>query len=82
MKNRAESVCEEFSKKVVVTYKNEPYFYNQVAIEQKIEEIKCVVAQKHLTALIDRMEEYSFFCSGWQKDLKKQEVIVWFEPED
>lgn len=82
MKNRAESVCEEFSNKVYLTYTEKPFYQGQSICAPEIEEIKCIVAQKHLTALIDVMEQYNFFCSGWQKDLKKQEVIVWFEPED
>jgi len=81
-KSIAESICEEFSCKVHVSYKDSPFFYghNQVKYTPnafEVEEIKCLVHGRFFDALADRMDEVGYTCNGFQKDGKK--CITWFK---
>ena len=78
-KSIAESICEEFSRKVYVSYKDSPFFYGQNSV-QEIEEIKCLVHGSHFDELVDRMEQVGYACNGFQKDSKT--CITWFKREE
>ena len=71
MKPIEQSICEEFSNKVHLTYTEKPFYQGQSICAPEIEEIKCIIQEDFFDAILDRMEQIGYYCSSFQRCIKK-----------